>query len=112
MNKALLTKRWLKLVATLEKVACKILKEKYGNKHGTWSGEELHGRDTSHFLEGFARYQGCILGGVKFTLGEGNIINFWKNKWQDYEQLSRSFPKIYEVTRDEEGSVKVFFFFF
>lgn len=46
---------------------------------------------------------------MKFVLGEGDRISFWRNKWQDYKQLSLSFPKTYEVTREKDGLVKSFY---
>lgn len=39
--------------------------------------------------------------GVKFVLGEGDSVSFWINKWYEYEQLSLSFPRTYELTKNK-----------
>lgn len=71
--------------------------------------EELNGMKTLHFWKGLSDTKDVFWAVVKFSLGKGDRISFWRNKWQDYKQLSCSFPKIYEGTTDKEGSVKFFY---
>lgn len=46
---------------------------------------------------------------MEFVLGKGDNISFWRNKWYDYEKLSLSFPKTYDITSDKDESVKLFY---
>ncbi|KAL4310177.1 hypothetical protein GQ457_01G054770 [Hibiscus cannabinus] len=45
---------------------------------------------------------------LRFSLGDGNSINFWDDYWTDYPSLKLAFPRLYSVAVQKSGKVSEF----
>lgn len=70
---------------------------------------ENQGRELFEIVERTTGNKSIFWIGMKFVLRKGDSISFWWNKLYDYKQLSLSFLKTYEITRDKDGSVRSFY---
>lgn len=85
-----------------------VLREIYGNKHGPWNSRGENNSSTSRFWRGIQETKE-IWTGMKFILGEGRQISFWRDKWHDYEQLKLSFPKMFEGSGNKKARLNCYF---
>lgn len=76
---------------------------------GAWNGAARPYKQSSHFWKGLQEVKECFWPGIRFQLGDGSRIDFWREKWIGNEQLKYSFQKLYEVSRKKEISVKLMY---
>lgn len=92
MNSALLMKRWWKLLDNLNTTVCHILRKKYNRNSDKWADRDKIRTNTSQFWKGLQETKGIFWAGLKFTLGDGERISFWRDKWMDLEKLRDAVP--------------------
>lgn len=62
-----------------------------------------------NFVKKLQEIKGILLVGIKYYLGDGSMVDIWRDKWIDNEQLKYPFQPLYEISRKKESSVKLMF---
>ena len=53
-------------------------------------------------VEGDQKRMAILLQNASISLGDGSMINFWKDVWCDEEVLSLAFPNLFRLTAQKK----------
>lgn len=89
-NLALLTKLGWKLTVKEDSLWVTFLHDKYLNNHtmATWP----HNRAASHVWRSIIKTQPTLDKGIKWTIGDGTLVDIWKEWWCSTGPLCNRFP--------------------
>ncbi|XP_020271874.1 uncharacterized protein LOC109847041 [Asparagus officinalis] len=61
---------------------------------------------NSHFWNAVLSFKDAFLHNVKWSIGSGDNVRFWKDKWIGYNTLASIFPESYRLALSSNVSVK------
>lgn len=108
MNQALLCTWHWRFAAAEKELRGQIISEKYGTDRGDWRTER-NIVDVGHSLWPLIYGVGDhFWADVRYQINAGPRIKFWRHRWLNLSSLQESFPLIFKLCTNKEGTVNEF----
>ena len=109
-NRALLGKWWWNLFHHTDELWAKVLKSKYGawrNLDETRRNhkESIWWRDLS-FMCSSEEEGGWLNEGVKWKIGCGSKVKFWKDRWREEGLSLKKYPRLYCISQQQHHTIQ------
>ncbi|GKU86994.1 hypothetical protein SLEP1_g1457 [Rubroshorea leprosula] len=112
-NLALLGKWWSRLARGDEGLVYKVIYHKYGRPEGSWiEWVNGNGHRGSMWWRNICRIDhtdlcntGWLSGGFRLNMGDGCLVNFWKDNWTGDQPLANRFPRLFLVSTDKDKRI-------
>ena len=103
-NTALLSKWVSRLLQPTEDLVITVLRDEYGSKLD-WQLWQTPRRGDSAFISSLRAVFHAVRPFFHPRLGSGESFRFWVDDWSGLGCLSQSFPRLFALSLDQEGSV-------
>ena len=109
-NEALLGKWGCDLANNQDQLWARILMSKYGGWNTLCCGRNKADyspwwKDLKNVFQ--PHHRNCISNNLKWKLGDGNTIKFWKDKWREEDDLSlqEKYPTLFQVSTQQNQNI-------
>lgn len=103
-NRALLAKWLWRFGLEQDSLRRQVEVFRYGEK-SIWDSRDVRGRHGCEIWKSILLGRESFCKCIKFVLGSGENINFWKDVWVGDDPLMVSFPNIFRLALDQQTSV-------
>ncbi|KAG7987161.1 hypothetical protein I3843_03G119300 [Carya illinoinensis] len=104
-NKALLGKWLWRYQSEGDALWKEIIVARHGDTWGGWCSNEGRGGYGVGLWKFIRRGWSCFENHIRFVVGEGNRISFWRDVWCGEHALEKAFLNLYRIVANREASV-------
>ncbi|KAK9286538.1 hypothetical protein L1049_014936 [Liquidambar formosana] len=105
MNKALLGKWLWRFVVDKEALWKKMVSWKFGVEEEDWNTKKVRGTYGMGVWKAISQGWDDFVKHIRFKVGDGNSISFWKDVWCGDRPLSEEFPFLFDMASIREAKV-------
>ncbi|KAG6721785.1 hypothetical protein I3842_03G129400 [Carya illinoinensis] len=104
-NKALLGKWLWRYHSEGGSLWKEITDARYGATWGGWCSNKVRGGYCVGLWKFIRSGWSCFERNVRFVVGDGNLISFWRDVWCGDHALERVYPTLFRIATNREASV-------
>lgn len=86
-----------------------IIRSKYGSTSNRWECSQHISSSTSMLYRSIIRLSPVFLPFIRFVVGNGKSLKFWKDHWWGDQCLSSSFPRLFHLSNKKEATISEIF---
>ena len=105
MNKALLSKWSWRFANDRKSLWRRVIRCKFGESSRGWHTCDLRGGYGTSLWKEIKKEWPSFFQNSVFALGDGRMINFWKDVWCGGEALCARFPSLFNLALNKEARV-------
>ena len=107
MNQALLGKSLWRIGEDPDGLWRQVLEMKYGLSRNGWD-IQVATKNSSAVWKGITSVKNLYMANIKYQIGSGETICFWKDRWVGDRPLDAKFPNLFSCAVDKEARAKAY----